>query len=206
MTVLVSLATVVILEVAARGVVSGDVCAPLLILGVIRLLETVVLLLIVFMLEGGMSHIGLSLSGAASGFKGGLIWSAGFGIVVLCASAALFLFGINPVALVHTPLPKGQGELALFFLAGGIISPVAEEVFFRGIVYGFLRRWGIVVAITLSTLVFVLAHPMGSGLPLPQITGGILFAAAYEKEGNLLVPITVHVLGNMAIFSLSLIP
>ena len=56
----------------------------------------------------------------------------------------------------------------------------------------------------LSTLAFVLAHPAGSGIPLPQITGGILFALAYEKEGNLTVPITIHILGNMAIFSLSL--
>jgi membrane protease YdiL (CAAX protease family) len=48
---------------------------------------------------------------------------------------------------------------------GGIVAPVAEEVFFRG----------------------------------------ILFAAAYEIEKNLIVPITIHCLGNLAIFSLSLI-
>ena len=29
------------------------------------------------------------------------------------------------------------------------------------------------------------------------------FAAAYEVEKNLVVPITIHVLGNMAIFALS---
>jgi len=40
---------------------------------------------------------------------------------------------------------------------------------------------------------------------VPQIVGGIIFAIAYEKEGSLIVPITIHVLGNMAIFTLSLI-
>ena len=35
--------------------------------------------------------------------------------------------------------------------------------------------------------------------------GGILFAVAYEMEKNLLVPITIHVLGNLAIFTLALI-
>jgi hypothetical protein len=35
--------------------------------------------------------------------------------------------------------------------------------------------------------------------------GGILFAVAYELEKNLLVPIIIHVLGNLAIFVLALI-
>jgi hypothetical protein len=39
---------------------------------------------------------------------------------------------------------------------------------------------------------------------LTQAVGGILFAVAYEVERSLLVPITIHVLGNLAIFSLSL--
>jgi membrane protease YdiL (CAAX protease family) len=34
--------------------------------------------------------------------------------------------------------------------------------------------------------------------------GGIVFAIAYEKEKNLMVPITIHCLGNLAIFSLSI--
>jgi membrane protease YdiL (CAAX protease family) len=36
------------------------------------------------------------------------------------------------------------------------------------------------------------------------MVGGIVFAVAYEVEGSLMVPITIHVLGNMAIFALSL--
>lgn len=204
-TVLVSLAVIAVIEVVAGVAVFGGAYDPLLILGVTRLLEIISIVLAVLILEGGMSFIGFSISGVTFGLKKGFIWSAGFGILVLLVSAALFAFGINPIALVHTRLPAGQGEIIIFFLVGGIISPVAEEVFFRGVIYGFFRRWGIFVAITLSTLAFVLAHPVGSGIPLPQITGGILFAVAYEKEGNLLVPITIHILGNMAIFSLSLI-
>jgi len=42
------------------------------------------------------------------------------------------------------------------------------------------------------------------GIPLPQVVGGIVFAVAYEIEGSLMVPITIHVLGNLAIFTLSL--
>jgi len=38
-----------------------------------------------------------------------------------------------------------------------------------------------------------------------QMVGGILFTVAYEVEGSLMVPITIHILGNMDIFTLSLI-
>ncbi len=201
-TVFVSLAVIVAIEVIARFAVSGGADNLLLILGVARLLETIFIALTVLILEGSISSIGLAPSGMLFGLKRGLVWSAGFGTMVLLVSAALFALGINPTTLVHTRLPAGRNEVVLFFLVGGIVSPVAEEIFFRGIIYSFFRRWGVFVAVALSTLAFVLAHPAGSGLS--QITGGILFAIAYEKEGNLTVPITIHILGNMAIFSLSL--
>jgi uncharacterized protein len=51
----------------------------------------------------------------------------------------------------------------------------------------------------------VLVHPMDRSLPVTQIIGGLLFAVAYEVEGNLLVPITIHALGNLAIFTAYLI-
>jgi membrane protease YdiL (CAAX protease family) len=107
--------------------------------------------------------------------------------------------------MIRTSLSKNSASLLLFFLVGGIVAPVAEEVFFRGILYGFLRRWGIVVALVLSTSAFALTHGLGHGFPLIQAIGGILFAAAYETEKNLVVPIAIHCLGNLAIFGLSLI-
>ena len=54
-------------------------------------------------------------------------------------------------------------------------------------------------------MMFVLAHPIFSGIPLPQTVGGIVFAVAYEIDGSLMVPITIHILGNLTIFTLSLI-
>jgi hypothetical protein len=96
-------------------------------------------------------------------------------------------------------------DLALFFLVGGMVGPAAEELFFRGILYGFFRRWGVIVALILSTLIFVLCHPIGHGIPVTRVVGGILFAVAYEVGGSLIVPITIHTLGNLAIFTISLI-
>ncbi len=203
-TVLIFVAVVAVIESAVGIAASTCAYSSIFLLGAARLLEAVLIVLIVSTRERGLSSIGLAPYGMFSGLKRGLVWSAGFGIIVLLVFAALFAFGINPIALIHTRLPAGQSKVVLFFLIGGVISPVAEEIFFRGIIYRFFRRWGVFVAVTLSTLFFVLAHPIGSGLPLPQITGGILFAVAYEKEGNLTVPITIHILGNIAIFSLAI--
>jgi len=203
-TVLISLAVVAVIEAAVGIAASTGAYYSILLLGAARVLEAVLIVLIVLNREGGLSSIGLVPSSMFSGLKRGLVWSAGFGTIVLLVSAGLFATGIDPLALIHTSLPTGQSEIVLFFLVGGIVSPVAEEIFFRGIIYRFFRQWGVFAAVALSTLAFVLSHPAGSGFPLPQTIGGILFAIAYEKEGNLTVPITIHILGNIAIFSLSL--
>ena len=203
-TVLISVVMVAVIEAAVGIAASMGAYSSILLLGAARLFEAVLIVLIVLIRERGLSSIGLTPSSMFSGLKRGLVWSAGFGTIVLLVSAALFAAGINPITLIHTRLPAGRNEIVLFFVIGGMISPVAEEIFFRGIIYGFLRRWGVFAAVALSTLAFILAHPAGSGFPLPQITGGILFAVAYEKEGNLIVPITIHTLGNIAIFSLAL--
>jgi membrane protease YdiL (CAAX protease family) len=137
--------------------------------------------------------------------KKGLIWSALFGLCALLVSVVLYAAHISPLSLIKTPLPKGTPALLWFFVVGGLVAPVAEEVFFRGVVYGFLRRWGVPVAVVGTTVIFVAAHSIGSTVPITQIVGGIVFAVAYEMGGSLMVPIIIHVLGNMAIFGLSLV-
>jgi membrane protease YdiL (CAAX protease family) len=106
---------------------------------------------------------------------------------------------------MKTDIPSVHYEILLFFLVGGLISPIAEEIFFRGILYGFLRRWGMWVAVVISTLLFVIAHTTSSRIPVPQAIGGILFAVAYEKEKNLVVSMVIHISGNLAIFIISLV-
>ncbi|MGD8777202.1 MAG: type II CAAX endopeptidase family protein [Syntrophobacterales bacterium] len=178
---------------------------PMLILTAARLLQIFMIILIVLLWGTGLSSIGLARSEMVSGLKKGLLWSAGFGAIAAIASIGLFVASINPFTLIKTPLPTQTVDLALFFLVGGMVGPAAEELFFRGILYGFFRRWGVIVALILSTLIFVLCHPIGHGIPVTRVVGGILFAVAYEVGGSLIVPITIHTLGNLAIFTISLI-
>jgi len=199
------MAVILVIESLATFL-NGPKTAPILILGGARGLEIILLLGICCVTEpGGIKTLGILPKRITPGLYKGFFWSAGFGVMVGLVAVILMIAGLHPADLIAANLPSTQPGLFFFFVVGGIISPVAEEIFFRGMLYGYFRRWGMWAALLLSTTVFVMAHAIQHRIPLPQIVGGILFAVAYEKEKNLMVPITIHVLGNIAIFTLALV-
>jgi len=198
------MAAILIIESLATFL-NGHRAAPILIVGGARSLEIILLLGICCVTEpGGIKTLGILPKRIMQGLYKGFFWSAGFGLMVGLTAVILMIAGLRPVDLIAANLPSTQPGLFSFFVVGGIISPVAEEIFFRGVLYGYFRRWGMWAALLLSTAVFVMAHAIFHRIPLPQIVGGILFAVAYEKEKNLMVPITIHFLGNLAIFTIAL--
>ena len=77
-----------------------------------------------------------------------------------------------------------------------VIAPVAEELAFRGYLYGVIKRYfGAVPALVLSGILFALIH---LNLPsfFPLLVLASVFALAYELSGSLLVPMTMHALFN----------
>jgi CAAX protease family protein len=198
---------VLVIVSAAEGLaVVGIKLTPLpglAVLGIVRLLQIAGILWAVQHWENGPSAIGWAPATWGRGLVRGAVWSLGFAAAAATGMAVVYATGNNPFTLLRAPLPQSHTGLGLFFLVGGFIGPLAEEVCFRGILYTFFRRWGISFAIIASTAIFVSLHAV-HGLPLTQIIGGIVFAIAYETSRNLMVPITIHVLGNLAIFSLSL--
>ncbi len=204
-TVIISILVIAAIETIVRLVINQNLVAPLIGLGLARLSEIVFLLTLIKISEKGFSVIGLTSTNVYKGFKKGFIWAVTFGVVAGVVLFIIYLLGINVPALFQMQLPAKSRNIFAFFLIGAFFGPLAEEIFFRGILYGFFRRWGIPAAVILSTLLFVLSHTSGPAIPVTQLIGGILFAVAYEIEKNLLVPIIIHVLGNLAIFTLALI-
>lgn len=199
------MAAILIIESLA-SLLSNPGVAPLVITGVARSLEITLLPVICCLTESeGIKTLGIFPKRIIPGILRGFLWSAGFGLIVGLAAVILMAAGLHPADLIAASLPSAQPGLLFFFVVGGIIGPVAEEMFFRGMLYGYFRSWGMWPALLLSTAVFVLAHAIFHRIPLPQIVGGILFAIAYEKEKNLMVPITIHVLGNLAIFTIAIL-
>jgi membrane protease YdiL (CAAX protease family) len=201
--VVFSLGLIVLTEMSAWLVVQHFGMVPLYAIGLVRLIQIGGILSGVVYLQNSLSAIGWSPSTWRQGIVWGAIWSMAFGAVVAIVMGLLYMSGTNPLAIVHSPLPSEPVQKLLFFIIGGLIAPLAEEICFRGVLYSYFRRWGVVTALIASTVLFVILHSV-HGFPLTQLVGGILFALSYEFSGNLMVPITIHATGNLAIFTLSL--
>lgn len=85
--------------------------------------------------------------------------------------------------------------VGLLFLAA-VVGPVAEEIFFRGLLYGSLRgRIGIGRALLLTAFLFACLHTDAVSF-VPIFALGLLFGWVYEKTGSLAAPAAIHVLHN----------
>jgi uncharacterized protein len=207
--VLTSIGFVIIVEIAA----SNLFLSPLNATGLARIIQIFVMIGAFHFSSSGVAALGLSTRRIKHGIVRGIVWSIAFGLISGLLGIALMLYGINPIKLIRMSLPDSTEKMVAFYMVGGIIAPIAEEIFFRGVIYGYLRdrlatrhlKLGIIKAVAISTLLFVFAHSGGSGVALPQLVGGILFCLSYEKEKSLLTPIIIHGSGNIAIFTLSLI-
>ncbi len=151
----------------------------------------------------GLAMLGLDPKGWRAGVRAGVIWTLGFGVLVLPAAGVIRLCGGNPVEMVRFRMPADSARIAALLTVGGMIGPLAEELVFRSLIYGGLRRWGVFAATGGSAVLFTLLH---ADAGLVQATGGILFALCYERAGHLTAPMLVHVCGNLALFFLSLFP
>jgi len=192
-----------VIELLEIMIISRTVLHPLLVIGLARTVQAASFLIIIRMWGGGLASIGVTGPEVANGLKKGLIWSAGCGLCAAAGCVVLYFLNVNLQNIFTIPAPGSIVAWVLFFVVGGLISPLTEEIFFRGIVYGFLRKWSAILAVLGSTIVFSMVHGITSGVSFIQVVGGLVFAIAYEVEKNLLVPITIHVLGNIAIFVLS---
>ena len=170
-----------------------------------RLAQIVLMIMILKHNPPGTVMAGMEKSRLGAGIRTGLVWSFIFGLAAGTAGVGLMIFGINPLNIVASTIPFKEWHLLLFFVTGGVAGPAAEELFFRGILYGWLRRFSVPLAVTATTLAFAFCHARGGGIPVFQLIGGLIFALAFECSRSLAAPLIIHILGNLAIFSLSMI-
>lgn len=106
----------------------------------------------------------------------------------------------NPVTEV---LRSGvtTAELGWIIVVLCVVVPVAEEIFFRGVVYRGLRaRWGALVAALASSAFFGAVH-LELVHFLPILVLGMVLAYSLERTGSLVPAMAVHAVNNaVAIF------
>ncbi len=157
----------------------------------------------------GLADLGLDAAGTRRGWVVGSVAAAGFGLVVLgvevggrvLAGWSLLsrLAGSGTPATVEFPL----AAMGTIVAVGALVAPACEEMVFRGVLYGSLRRrLDPVVATILVAGLFAAAHGLRTPVPWVQAVGGVLFCAVYEFSGSLWAPFLVHASGNLALFLL----
>jgi membrane protease YdiL (CAAX protease family) len=118
---------------------------------------------------------------------------------------------LHPVASYAMALVPSTGEAplesfiawpsgALCFALIGMLAPCAEELFFRGFVYGTLRVASPALAFLVTVVLFALAHAQQSfgnwGALLAVTCTGIAMTSLRAVTGSTIVPMVAHVLYN----------
>jgi membrane protease YdiL (CAAX protease family)/uncharacterized RDD family membrane protein YckC len=115
---------------------------------------------------------------------------------------AYFLFLVVYIAVIGKPHQKDIaddfGPVVFQILLISIVAPIAEETFFRGMLFGGLRvRMPKIPAALISGSVFGLLHA-GTGVSAipPLIAFGVVLALLYERTRSLGPPMLLHALNN----------
>lgn len=127
----------------------------------------------------------------------GLGAAAAFGASVLVLDLVSRIFmekGLLSMLLSQQPLDQWVS----FFFIGCLIGPFVEELFFRGLLYAWMREsLAPVYCIILTSLLFASLH---GNISVIQLTGGILFALIYEWRRNIWAPFIVHASANIGLW------
>ncbi len=116
---------------------------------------------------------------------------------MLALLAAWKYFGVDtnfPQQNVVELLMKMEHPLALGLFAFSVVvlAPLSEELFFRGVLYRFLKgKFGATAALVVSGVLFGLIHFNFLGF-LGLTTIGLMLAWSYERSGNIAVPMFLH--------------
>jgi membrane protease YdiL (CAAX protease family) len=98
-------------------------------------------------------------------------------------------------------VPQGDVGLNLLMtlLGAGLLAPLAEELYFRGLLHRWFwarfvhRPW---LRVALSALVFAVGHFDSPGVVASSFFLGVLCALVYERTRSLWLSIAVHAVNN----------
>ena len=88
------------------------------------------------------------------------------------------------------------GALAIF---ASVVAAVAEELFFRRLVFGWLSGWGPGVAVVGSAALFAIVHAPAYGLAVLPIdfAAGLIFGWQRRASGGWQAPALTHSIANL---------
>lgn len=114
--------------------------------------------------------------------------------------AVIALTGFEENAQVSYYDAAGSGLLLLIatVMTISILVPIGEEFLFRGVLMRGLLRYGAVVAVVVSSIVFALFHGVNMALPSALIVG--LVAGEVTRRSDSVWPaVVIHIINNLAV-------
>ncbi|GIP58558.1 type II CAAX endopeptidase family protein [Paenibacillus sp. FSL W8-0186] len=128
-----------------------------------------------------------------------LIWIL---VLVVLSTGAMLLTNLFGNTVSNSKTESLQQNVTWFtvllaVISAGVISPLYEELFYRGFMYRWLQaRAGVGWGIMISSLIFTAAHyPTMNAMPVNFIAGVVL-AWAYEKTGSVVPAMIIHGVTN----------
>lgn len=119
-------------------------------------------------------------------------------IINIFTIALLYLVSLMKGSSINNPLNSmfNNGSTLGSFIFAGILSPIVEEILFRGIMLDKLRFYGDKIAIITTAIAFGLFHQNFSQF-FYAIGLGLIFAYVTIKTGTIKYSIILHIMVNM---------
>lgn len=141
-------------------------------------------------------------------------WAA---IGLVAGVVAFLLKGILNIAVIAVVGSDNDPQGAYYDAAGGgvvplvlavaflaVLTPVGEELFFRGVLMSALLRYGPVIGVLASSAVFAVFHGVNLALPSAFVVG-IIAAEVMRRSGSIWPAVLVHAVNNLGLPLLVLI-
>ena len=124
-----------------------------------------------------------------------VVW--GMILAVVLAASQTSGNGSMPSNVWNSPAANWSST-AILLLSSMTVAPVTEEIFFRGLVFNWLKRFlHPLAAVVLQAVVFALLHPFDVFHLAVVFVLGLALAALYQWRKTLLAPILLHAMQNV---------
>ena len=199
------LQNVFVLGLALVGLYNDYTTQPLLQAGVDILLVILCLLVPFLLISKAMARVSgvrdpLALDAPQSGVNLALAIPVGVGFCVIANQVSgyliLFLESMElELSSPDLPMPEGPIGLVVSFFRVVVVAAMVEELCFRGVVMGHLRRYGDGFAVVMASLVFAMMHCNLIQAPFALIVG---FALGFLsiRTGTIWTGILIHAVNN----------
>ena len=129
-------------------------------------------------------------------FAGAVLGVVAIGLSLLIEHAySLFVTGVNTQADFQAAARGGPLALIVIIFTGAVLTPLGEEIVFRGVIANALNRYGVWPGVVGSAAIFAVVHGP-SVIMFDAFMVGILAGALFRKTNAVWPGLVLHVTYN----------